>query len=61
MMIPILEEELIFLDYIDTESDEWGYKLVDKAPKEAISALVSYLWRSEKLRESLNIESNTSV
>lgn len=60
MMIPILEEELIFLDYLDTDNEDFGYKLVDNAPKEAISALVLYLLRSEKIIESLNFESNTS-
>jgi hypothetical protein len=52
MTIPILEEETVFLDYLDEQGDDWGFKLIDDAPQEAIDALASYLSRAAAIRKS---------
>lgn len=50
MLIPLLEEEMIILDYLDTESEEPGFHLVEFAPDEAHEALASYKKRAARLR-----------
>ena len=59
MIIPILEEELVFLDYLDYSYDGWGYRLVDDAPINAIESLSAYLLRLKRFEESLSIQSDT--
>ena len=56
MIIPILEDEIVFLDYLDDQSADWGFKLVDDAPIEAKEALSSYLSRAERIRKPQEVE-----
>jgi len=56
MMIPILENESIFLEYLDDENDDYGFKLTENAPEEAIIALESYNKRANQLLREMEIE-----
>lgn len=56
MIVPLLEEEEIILNYLDTNNIDWGIELVDNAPKEAIDALNSYLSRYNNLKQNQKVE-----
>jgi hypothetical protein len=53
MTIPLLDSERIFLDYLDEDYTDFGYKLVDNAPDEAVKALASYLKRVNNIESGI--------
>lgn len=55
MTIPLLENEAVFLDYLDEDYEGWGFKLVDNAPEEAVDALDSYTRRCNRIKESVGV------
>lgn len=53
MIIFPLEEEMVFVDYIDQQNEEEGFKLVESAPDEAVEALESYKKRAAAIRAAI--------
>lgn len=56
MIVPLLEEEKIFIDYLDDDSLDWGLTLIEDAPQEAKDALDNYLNRYNKLKQNQKVE-----
>lgn len=55
MMIPLLEEEEVFLKYLDEDSMDFGFKLKEDAPDDAKKALASYILRVEQIMRSAEV------